>query len=598
MRLPEVKNKPLAIWVAGVWFAFLLLICIFMALINHEGANILSHWMTLLSAATAFTFPLPWLTARRRWLLWTGIGIFTIYLLIAVSYWRNFGSMMPHSAIFQVGNVDNMVLESAQATFKLVDLLLFIPLAGLITGWFLYWRDHKRELFFNPKEKKLFLYIMVGTWSVLRIISFIHYEINDSSYHNIFDDIKAKYRGKLTTRFNYILNNGMEMYLLWGFNDFFPARELDSADRKFINEFLNQQNELWKPSPPTRVRPMTKPNLLIIMVESFETWAIDYKINGKPVLPYLDSLTRAPGSLYFPHLVSQVSDGHSSDGHLIDLTGLLPLRENAAVTDFYDNDYPSLPKAFKQKYGGHTYEIISDVPSMWKQTETFRHYGFEKLYHFDHIDPEHKSSWTQRDSYLCKYMEQFVDTVQQPFAAMCVTLSLHTPYRTEIKGYPEIDCSDIDPQSVHYLKVCRMDEQYIRRIINALSRRGIYDNTVIAITGDHCAYSLFNEHRPASVAGREKFIPLLVLNTGFPTKTYTETAGQADIYPTLLDILDLGDYKWRGVGVSLLRYTPAGAMRRNNELVGNSSSAEKERQKKAWDVSDLLIRSNELSKRN
>lgn len=602
--LHDLRNGILFGFAITVWCTFFALIALFYLFIAPEGCSAYRFWPTAISSATIFTIPLLWCAPRFRWTLWCVLALLTLFFESNLVYERNFSTLMPLNSVFQIKNMNGMVWESAIFTCCWTDLWLLCPGSALGILWLTVFRKRLKGKRYSRKSAIAGTAAGISIWVCAQICSTSAYEAQNpypdpERGSGFVHDMHTKLRGKIMNRLHYLYYNGLDAYLVWSAGDFFPQISLDQKDRKLIADFIRAQTDM-DAAHPIKVQRQDSvqrrvPNLLVIMVESFENWPLEYHINGKPALPLLDSLIKTPGTLYFPHLISQVSVGHSSDGHLIDLTGVLPLRESAAVTDFYDNDYPSIFKAFHEKYGGHTFEIISDEPSMWNQSETFRHYGFEKLYDYSDIDPAHQTRWITRDRFLTDFTAGFLKGTPTPFAGMAVTISLHTPYRATIAGYPEIDSADIDPQSIHYLKVCRMDETYICKMLDALKRRGILDQTVVVITGDHHAHSLFDGVRPPEIAGKEKFIPLIVLNTGFKTHTFPEPAGQIDIYPTLLDILGLEDYKWRGVGLSLLRHTPGGATLRTGETVGTVSADERERQNRAWDVSDLLIRSNYLS---
>ncbi len=229
---------------------------------------------------------------------------------------------------------------------------------------------------------------------------------------------------------------------------------------------------------------------------------------------------------------------------------------------------------------------------MWNQERTWRSWGFDVYKNHNDIDPKHESSWSQRDSYWAEYVADYVSGAQQPWAGMAITLSLHSPYRSELKFYERFDGKGIDPESVHYLKMCCLDDAYISQILDALREKGIYDNTVIAITGDHMAHGLFDSHRPREIAGQPKHIPLIILNAPLASRIDHAPAGQIDIYPTLLDVCGLSDYTWRGVGLSLLRHGGRGSVNRLDGATSVPTEAELHRQREAWEVSRLILAGN------
>lgn len=604
----RLLTQPLYQFALVLWCAFASLFFIFYIGIAPKSIGAGHYILPVISGATLFTLPLFWCKPRWRWTLWTVFGLLTVFVLINLLYYRNFFIPVPLSGVFMLKNLDPMVIEAVRDSLSPFIPVCFIPIVSLVIIWWCYFHKRIKGVGYSRKVARRATIAGLAVWAVAQISSLAIYVTSNfdkaplpGQSMSVLYEIKDKYRGKVMTHTEYLFCNGFEFYIFWALGDFSPTITPDSSDIALISAYTKHQNELYASHPVTfeKDTPLHRktPNLLIIMIESFETWPLEMKINGHPCLEYLDSLIQLPGTLYFPHIVSQAASGRSSDGHLLCLTGLLPLRESPTVVDFYENDYPTLIKAYNEKYGGSTFEIISDDPTMWNQYATFKHYGFEKLYDINDMDTDKVSSWLTRDYYWGKFTSNVLKDVSTPFACMTVSLSLHTPYRAHVSGFNELDELEIPTESIHYLKVCKQDEQYIAQMIDALRQHGIYDNTVIVITGDHVAHGLFDDARPAHTRGKEKFLPLIVLNSGYKTHTYPYTAGQIDIYPTLLDILGLHDYQWRGLGLSLLRFTHSSATRSNLETVGNPTPEEKSRQSTAWKVSNLLIRSNYLGNR-
>ena len=77
--------------------------------------------------------------------------------------------------------------------------------------------------------------------------------------------------------------------------------------------------------------------------------------------------------------------------------------------------------------------------------------------------------------------------------------------------------------------------------------------------------------------------------------------GQVDMYPTLLNLLHLDDYAWKGIGQSILDPSKAPAAVGSNmnvEVTGeNVSPQEIKRLRQAHTVSDLMIRYDWLKMR-
>ena len=82
-------------------------------------------------------------------------------------------------------------------------------------------------------------------------------------------------------------------------------------------------------------------NLIIILVESLESWAIDYPTPDGYVMPNLRSFIRQHHTFYAPNVYNMIHYGGSSDGQLILLTGLLPIHKGVTVALYGDQAYPN-----------------------------------------------------------------------------------------------------------------------------------------------------------------------------------------------------------------------------------------------------------------
>lgn len=61
----------------------------------------------------------------------------------------------------------------------------------------------------------------------------------------------------------------------------------------------------------------SKKNLILILVESMQSWPINMTVKGTEVTPYINQLVKLSGSQYFSKVIPQVKDGRSSDAQLL-----------------------------------------------------------------------------------------------------------------------------------------------------------------------------------------------------------------------------------------------------------------------------------------
>jgi len=107
----------------------------------------------------------------------------------------------------------------------------------------------------------------------------------------------------------------------------------------------------------------------------------------------------------------------------------------------------------------------------------------------------------------------------------------------EYEKHPEVPQFG-DDDVARYDNEIRFTDLHIGRVLDALRERGLYDKTVVVITGDHGEG--FGEHgvrfHGYHLYGPQTKVPLIVRIPGLPPRRSTLPAGHVDIMPTLVDL--------------------------------------------------------------
>ena len=317
-------------------------------------------------------------------------------------------------------------------------------------------------------------------------------------------------------------------------------------------------------------------NLIIILGESFESWALEMNEDGFEVTPTMNELRKKEHVLYADKIRSQVLRGTSGDGQMIINTGLLPIRAGAACMLFGDNVYPNYAHNFDSAV------IVNPIPTIWNQPVVTFSYGYNKLNNYQFHDTKRAC-----DADLMEMAIQQCATLQKPFGLMIITLSTHSPFwdypsvkeKTHFKDFPKLFRDYL--YSMHYADSC------LGVFIDYLKERSLLDNTTLVVTGDHTIFrsSILAEMKPVaqkynlSIPQEESFCPLIICSPTIEKHTEIDTiCYQMDIYPTILHCLGINDYYWKGFGANLLDST---AMQHRKISVDE-----------AFRLSNLIIRSN------
>ena len=294
-------------------------------------------------------------------------------------------------------------------------------------------------------------------------------------------------------------------------------------------------------------KPVEVKNVIFILVESLMSFAIDMKIDGEEVMPFLNSLSKDSTIFYNGKMTANITLGESSDGQFIYMTGLLPLRSSITVTEAKKHPFPALPKQLEKYKDMQTRMIIPTAPSMWSQDIMCERYGVKKLISTsDYMRPH---GVYLKDEEIFTIADSIDGISNSPFFSMVLTFSMHQPYVSRIDGTFDKENPSLSSSLNNYLNACHYTDRMLHNYFDKLKGNGLYDNSLIVIASDHhvgeSALTL-----PESIT--ERLLPFFIINGGVDMRnTWNGACNQIDVLPTVLDVLGLKT-GWRGLGKSLL----------------------------------------------
>lgn len=338
------------------------------------------------------------------------------------------------------------------------------------------------------------------------------------------------------------------------------AKTPGDADLRQVERFTASRRAMLPPLPAAG----TPLRLIVVMLESMESWTIGARIGNREVTPALNRLIADTSHiLYVPKVRPEVGAGRSSDAQLIVLCGLLPPEGEAYVFTRPGNSYPSLFTRFRDRRHARTALFTFDSPGTYNIGRMHKRLGFDRLYSRDYF-PQLRKSNTKSDSLLLAKTGETLVTgwgSGTPGGALIVTYSCHVPFRfpndMDVPPYPDT----LPPKLARYLRVVSYTDAAIGRFVDSLRTDADFDRTLIVLTGDHNAFG--RKEKAAFKAAiecvdTETYVPLVVINSPVAGLIGREVP-QSDIYPTLLQLTGLvGPDVWPGVGRSFLGpYAPS-----------------------------------------
>lgn len=304
---------------------------------------------------------------------------------------------------------------------------------------------------------------------------------------------------------------------------------------------MSFQNQMAVPFNLPDLTKLDRPNVMIIMLESFTASGSLFFSGYNNCMPYLDKVAKE--NLCF---TSCYASGDRTEKGLVAVYSGYPAQPASSIIVFPDKmaKLPSLGKSLGSigykslfMYGGDAdfasmkaYMVVNGVD------EVIDKQSFKKS--------ELNSKWGAHDGNLFNKVLEKHQNLQQPFLSTVMTLSSHEPFDVpfESADLPKDDWYKYK-NSIRYADKCLYD------FLEKCKQTSWYKNTLIVLVADHGHdIGLENKH----YFGKEKFhIPLIVtggaLENGLKGKNFTGVVSQTIIPSLLLSGIgvDFKAFKWQ-----------------------------------------------------
>ncbi len=520
------------------------------------------------------------------------IDIFlTALILLDVMYFRGFLTVPSVMILTQTANLDNLG-GSIMSMLSGYDILFFFDFIILAIYVFLTRNTYKKD---GKRAIKTFIITLVLSIMYIGYVPFNLNVLNNEDVTNayLFDDYDP------TNTCKYFSSVG---YHIFDIHDVYVNSQpytVTEDEKAAINSYYSWKNENL---PDNEYAGISKDkNLIVIQVESLESFILGKEINGQKITPNLDKLLKQ--SYYFPNIYEQVNEGTSSDCDLMINTSMLPLRRGGTFFRYPNTNYNSLPKILKTE-GYESISIHPDKGSFWNYANALKGgIGFENFIDYFSFDVNEQIGMGISDK---SYFEQVVPKLKElstPFFAHTITLTNHGPFDLpdelrKLSLDSELNNSELGGyfESVHYT------DAQIGHFLELLDKEGILDTTTIIITGDHTGVHKYYNSSIQGLSTKEDWylddgeprVPFIIydksINEG---KTFDTIGGQIDIMPTMLYLLgvDSNKYENTALGRNLLNTNRSYAVITNGDIKGtNLSDEDKIQLGGILQLSDSMIR--------
>lgn len=336
---------------------------------------------------------------------------------------------------------------------------------------------------------------------------------------------------------------------------------LRSLDRADIKKFFNSLE-----IKPNKFTGLAKDkNIIFIQCESLQNAVVNKTYNGEEITPFLNSLIRSKGSIYFNNYFELLGFGNTSDAEFVSMTSVYPTLDGQAYSVYKDKTTYGLPKIAK-KMGYETLAMHGNTGKFYDREEIYKNFDFDKIYLGESYDQTDQLIMGLSDKSFFNQSFEFLkeaDKTGKKFFALMVTLTTHTPYNLpeNLRELPK-EKNDKADFVYDYVSCAHYTDRAMEEFFDKLEKSGILDKTVIVIYGDHHAYTLNNTKNKESMErwlGREidyddmMNIPLVIHLPGYNKNiTRYNIGSQVDLYPTILNLMGWDRKEIPTFGIDLL----------------------------------------------
>ncbi|MGF2615863.1 LTA synthase family protein [Rossellomorea vietnamensis] len=288
-------------------------------------------------------------------------------------------------------------------------------------------------------------------------------------------------------------------------------------------------------------------NLVLISMESTQNFVINREINGEEITPFLNDLIE--DSFYFSNVYDQTAQGKTSDSEFMIDTGLYPLASGSVFVQKPENTYYSLPHILKER-DYYTSVFHGNEKTFWNREKMYNALGYDRFYSEREYDvtEENSVNYGIKDIEFFSQTADKLEELPQPFYSRLITLTNHFPFLLEEED-KYIKEADTEVEVVNrYITTVRYQDEAIKKLFKDLKEKGLYDNTMFVLYGDHYGISEKFEEGIYEILGKEaspvnhvslQQVPLIIHIPGQEGGLVTRAGGEIDIRPTILHLLGI-----------------------------------------------------------
>ena len=246
---------------------------------------------------------------------------------------------------------------------------------------------------------------------------------------------------------------------------------------KMVNKLFESGG---KTEQVVNVSDSAKPNVILIIWESFTEKVLNEKFDGERVIKYFPELIKE--GIYFSNCYCS---GDRTDKGISAIMSSYPALPKGSIVNYPDKNsrLPGIGSLLLDK-GYATNFYYGGEPEFANIKSYLTAQRFQKLITKSNFNKEDMNSkWGAHDNVVMKKILNDLPDLQQPFFTSWLTLSSHEPFETPV---PKV-FSGNDKQT-KFFNSLHFTDSVIYTFINELKKQPAWNNTLVIISADHGHY--------------------------------------------------------------------------------------------------------------
>lgn len=538
----QLWDKTAIIFAVGIFLTFVAFDVIWCMDTTFASFSFFETYATKIIATLALAG--VYALTRCRWAQIVVMALLDVLLVANLMYFRTYYSAIPASSYLEAGNLADFK-ASVTDSLRWADIVL--PLITIATA----------VMAFRSKTTKRQPLTAVLKWWAAPLAGFAllltGVNLCKGGFHKSLRSVRQS---------AYLCSADAPIFSVFGciWYDITDAAEPITPEKQVeIERWLASQPKHQPADSVTEKRS----NLLIVFAESLESWVLEKKVDGKEITPCLNRLLKEKSTLYAPNVLTQVKGGRSIDAQLMICSGLLPLMSGTYSSLYYDNTFYTLQKAMRGLKHSRSYLLTIDKVSTWNQGAVARSFGTDTIISY-HDFKMTEAFGTHKRIGDASFFQQCREKIErgevwkpgESVYMQFVTYSGHAPFKLPDHLRTITFPASIPEKAADYMTTAHYTDKAIGDFVAYLKTLPQYKETIVVIVGDHEGLASYRQELVGNPACRglvsdKQLTPFIVLNSPVGMR-YDKFMGQIDIYPTLLNLMQLDAYRWHGLGQSIL----------------------------------------------